>query len=55
TGPTGTTLRDKLNFYERKIIKETLDKYAGNKEEAARELGIDLATLYRKMKRLDIT
>lgn len=55
SGPTGTSLRDRLNYYERKIIMETLEKHYGNKEEAARELGIDLATLYRKMKRLDIT
>ncbi|RMG72633.1 MAG: sigma-54-dependent Fis family transcriptional regulator, partial [Nitrospirae bacterium] len=48
------TLKDRLSHYERKIILECLRNHGGNKEEAARELGIDLATLYRKMKRLNI-
>ena len=48
------TLKDSLGYYEKRIILERLAQYNWNKEEAARSLGIDLATLYRKMKRLGI-
>jgi DNA-binding NtrC family response regulator len=48
------TLKDSLGYYEKRIILERLTQYKWNKEEAARSLGIDLATLYRKMKRLGI-
>ncbi len=51
---SGTTLRERLNFYEKKILLESLAKHGWNKEEVAKELEIDLATLYRKMKRLNI-
>ncbi len=49
------TLRDKMDYCEEKIIKEALKDRNFNKEETARELGIDLATLYRKIKKFDIT
>ncbi len=48
------TLKDSLGYYEKRIILERLAQYNWNKEETARSLGIDLATLYRKMKRLGI-
>ena len=42
------TLRAYLRQCERHFIKLVLDHYAGDKEEAAKSLGISLATLYRK-------
>ncbi len=48
------TLKDKLDFYEERIIKESLLGNSWNKEETARELDVDLATLYRKIKKLGI-
>jgi len=42
---TGTTLRDA----EKELIRSTLDKTGGNREEAARVLGIGERTLYRKI------
>ncbi len=48
------TLKDKLDFFEERIIKESLLGNNWNKEETARELDVDLATLYRKIKKLGI-
>jgi DNA-binding NtrC family response regulator len=48
------TLKDKLEFYEGKIIRDSLRTNDWNKESVARELGVDLATLYRKIKKLGI-
>lgn len=48
------TLKDKMDFYEEKVLKEALLNHDWNKEETARELGVDLATLYRKIKKLGI-
>ena len=48
------TLKDKLDYYEEKIIKDALQSNDWNKEAVARELGVDLATLYRKIKKLGI-
>lgn len=39
---------------EEAVIVETLDRHQWNKTQAARELGIDRTTLWRKMKRLGI-
>jgi len=50
----GTSLKDSLNYFEKKLILDTLAQHNWNKDETARELGIDLATLYRKLKKLDI-
>lgn len=50
----GGTLKDKLEHYEEKIIKETLEYNDWNKERTARELDVDIATLYRKIKKLGI-
>jgi len=48
------TLKSKLEFYEEKIIRDALQANSWNKEEVARALDVDLATLYRKIKKLGI-
>ena len=48
------SLKDSLEFYEKKVILDALSKTNWNKELTAKALRIDLATLYRKMKKLDI-
>jgi DNA-binding NtrC family response regulator len=48
------TLKDRLDYYEEIIIKETLQANDWNKDETSRQLGVDLATLYRKIKKLGI-
>ena len=48
------TLKTRLEYYEEKVIKDALQAYSWNKEEVARELDVDLATLYRKIKKLGI-
>jgi DNA-binding NtrC family response regulator len=48
------TLRDRLDYYEEKVIRDSLLGHDWNKEETAKELDIDLATLYRKIKKLGI-
>ncbi|GAB4488733.1 MAG: sigma-54 dependent transcriptional regulator [Thermodesulfovibrionales bacterium] len=47
----GQTLKDRVDAFEAKIIRETLQARNGNKEETARVLDVDLATLYRKIKK----
>src|SRR5512139_709784 len=54
TGKTVQTLKAKLDYYEEKIIKDALQAHAWNKDEVASELDVDLATLYRKIKKLGI-
>ncbi len=49
-----TTLAEKLEAYERRLIERALDESAGNAAEAARRLGLDRANLHRKMKRLGV-
>lgn len=48
------TLKDRLDYCEETVIRETLQANDWNKEETARQLGVDLATLYRKIKKLSI-
>lgn len=50
-----SSLKDSLYYYERRLIMDRLTTHQWDKEETAKELGIDLATLYRKMKKLGIT
>jgi DNA-binding NtrC family response regulator len=51
---SGSSLKDLVSGFERKKIIDRLSMHGGDKESVARELGIDLATLYRKMKKLGI-
>jgi DNA-binding NtrC family response regulator len=53
-GKESMTLKAKLEFHEEKIIRDALQSHGWNKEEVARELDVDLATLYRKIKKLGI-
>ncbi len=47
-------LKSMVSEYEREVITNALRRNKGNKEQAVHELGIDLATLYRKMHKYDI-
>ena len=47
-----SSLRQALDSYEREYIKRSLTEHKGNKETTAEALGVDLATLYRKLKKL---
>jgi DNA-binding NtrC family response regulator len=49
-----SSLRQALDDYERDYIRRSMAENKGNKEAAADRLGIDLATLYRKLKKLRI-
>ncbi len=53
-GVSTSSLRQALDNYERDYIKRSLSETKGNKEAAAENLGVDLATLYRKIKKLRI-
>jgi len=47
--PIGKRLDDFVDEQEKCFIEETIKRNAGNREKAARILGISLATLYRKL------
>jgi len=49
-----STLKDATRGFERRFIEETLQHHDFNKELAARELGISLSSLYRKMEELKL-
>src|SRR5699024_905667 len=51
---TSTTLNEQLNQFEAEIIFRELKKAQGNKLQCAKNLGITRATLYNKMKKLNI-
>jgi DNA-binding NtrC family response regulator len=53
-GREAQTLKAKIEQYEEKLIKDALQAHNWNKEEVARGLDVDLATLYRKIKKLGI-
>ncbi len=53
-GVSTSSLRQALDNFEREYIKRSLTENKGSKEAAAGKLGIDLATLYRKLKKLRI-
>lgn len=52
--PLSDSLRDATRAYEREHIRRVLEAADGNKEEAARRLGINPSTLYRKMADLGV-
>jgi len=54
SGKSVQTLKARLDYYEEKIIKDALQVHDWNKDEVASELDVDLATLYRKIKKLSI-
>jgi DNA-binding NtrC family response regulator len=43
-----------LDAMERLVIAAALRRHAGNRKQAARELGIDPSTLFRKLKHLNL-
>jgi DNA-binding NtrC family response regulator len=52
--PSSGTLKSLVSEYEKRIISDALKKYDGNKEMIVQSLGIDLATLYRKINKFGI-
>lgn len=52
--PQGTELHNQLEHYEREIILDQLAKVNGNKKTCAKILGITRATLYNRLKKLNI-
>ena len=46
------TLKAYLRLCEREYLKRALEEQGGDKEKAARALGISVATLYRKLSEL---
>jgi len=49
-----STLKSLMNEHEKEMIRNALKKHDGNKEAVGRALGIDLATLYRKINKYKI-
>jgi two-component system response regulator HydG len=45
----------KVEDMERDLIRNTLESVGGNRREAAKILGIGERTLYRKLKKFDLT
>ncbi len=48
------SLREAMMVYERRHLVQVLRKYQGNKDAAAKALGIGLSSLYRKIEELNI-
>ena len=53
-GVSISSLRQALDNFEREYIRRSIAENKGSKEITASKLGIDLATLYRKLKKLRI-
>jgi transcriptional regulator with PAS, ATPase and Fis domain len=49
------SLKERLAHLERQVIRETLDRYAWNKTQAARNLGLTRQGLHRKVRKLGIS
>ena len=47
-------LKSAVRSYERRHIEQVLSATGGNREEAARRLGIDASTLYRRLKDFEV-
>jgi DNA-binding NtrC family response regulator len=54
TEGSDNNLKSLIKGHEKAIIEKTLKQYKGNKELAGKALGIDLATLYRKINKYNI-
>jgi transcriptional regulator with GAF, ATPase, and Fis domain len=54
TGDTSTSLKSKVDAYERQLIQSALTAAAGNQRRAAAALGLLPTTLHEKMKRLGL-
>ncbi|MCB0747081.1 MAG: sigma 54-interacting transcriptional regulator, partial [Ignavibacteriae bacterium] len=54
TNNVGNNNKSPLEFAEKQMIEETLNRFNGNREETADALGIDKTTLWRKMKKLGL-
>ncbi len=52
-GPDPDDLREALSAFERRHLMSMLERLGGDKEEAAKRLGIGLSSLYRKIKQLE--
>jgi DNA-binding NtrC family response regulator len=52
--PGGSTLQEATDRFERSHIATTLRECQGNRERAAKQLGLSPATLYRKIERLGL-
>lgn len=53
----GMSLKDRVNEYEKNLLKSMLDNYGDNadgKNKICKELSIDLSTLYRKLNKHDL-
>jgi len=52
--PDGSLFQAKLDEYERSLLQQLLEAAGGNKLAVAKQLGISRATLYNKLKRLQL-
>src|SRR5262249_14591423 len=53
--PSGMSLSEATDQFQRDYIISTLDRSRGNQAEAARLLGLHRSNLYRKMRQLGMT
>ncbi|MEO5376534.1 MAG: sigma-54 dependent transcriptional regulator [Magnetococcus sp. DMHC-6] len=51
---TGGKLRDQLRDFEIRVIQETIERANGDRKLAARQLGIGLSSLYRKLESAEV-
>lgn len=49
-----TTLAEATHEFQKKYIKQTVEKSGGNMSQAAKKLGLHRSNLYRKMRQLDL-
>jgi DNA-binding NtrC family response regulator len=54
TATSGSGYHDAMAEFESALIRATLERTQGDRREAARLLGLSLATLYRRLERLDL-
>ena len=47
-------LKESLESYEKKLIKNALDSHNGHRDKAAKTLGINRSTLFNKMKKFNL-